>query len=148
MRLSCHNSLEWATSRIPVSTKLWQRRALYRAKLRDFPFAAHIHTINKKGLAPKSNSSHLCATFGACPTPRMASWRSGDAADCKSVYTGSIPVLASIYPPIRSHRSSPAISRLRERLFYMSTPPQFRLRQLPFAAPMPSVSYPIGARWP
>ena len=28
--------------------------------------------------------------------PRMASWRSGDAADCKSVYTGSIPVLASI----------------------------------------------------
>ncbi len=24
-----------------------------------------------------------------------ASWRSGDAADCKSVYTGSIPVLAS-----------------------------------------------------
>ena len=27
---------------------------------------------------------------------RLASWRSGDAADCKSVYTGSIPVLASI----------------------------------------------------
>ena len=27
-----------------------------------------------------------------------ASWRSGDAADCKSVYTGSIPVLASNYP--------------------------------------------------
>ena len=26
----------------------------------------------------------------------QASWRSGDAADCKSVYTGSIPVLASI----------------------------------------------------
>ena len=25
----------------------------------------------------------------------MASWRSGDSADCKSVYTGSIPVLAS-----------------------------------------------------
>ena len=25
----------------------------------------------------------------------LASWRSGDAADCKSVYTGSIPVLAS-----------------------------------------------------
>src|SRR5690606_37844946 len=25
-----------------------------------------------------------------------ASWRSGDAADCKSVYTGSIPVEASI----------------------------------------------------
>ena len=30
-------------------------------------------------------------------TTRSASWRSGDAADCKSVYTGSIPVLASIY---------------------------------------------------
>ena len=27
--------------------------------------------------------------------PQAASWRSGDAADCKSVYTGSIPVLAS-----------------------------------------------------
>ena len=27
-----------------------------------------------------------------------ASWRSGDAADCKSVYTGSIPVLASTIP--------------------------------------------------
>ena len=26
----------------------------------------------------------------------MASWRNGYAADCKSVYTGSIPVLASI----------------------------------------------------
>jgi hypothetical protein len=25
----------------------------------------------------------------------LASWRSGYAADCKSVYTGSIPVLAS-----------------------------------------------------
>ena len=28
-------------------------------------------------------------------TGQKASWRSGDAADCKSVYTGSIPVLAS-----------------------------------------------------
>ena len=28
-------------------------------------------------------------------TPRMASWRSGDAADCKSVNAGSIPALAS-----------------------------------------------------
>ena len=27
--------------------------------------------------------------------PRMATWRSGYAADCKSVYTGSIPVVAS-----------------------------------------------------
>ena len=27
----------------------------------------------------------------------LASWRSGYAADCKSVYTGSIPVLASTY---------------------------------------------------
>ena len=32
-----------------------------------------------------------------------ASWRSGDAADCKSVYTGSIPVLASNISA-RSHR--------------------------------------------
>jgi hypothetical protein len=32
----------------------------------------------------------------------MASWRSGDAADCKSVYTGSIPVLASKYSKIVS----------------------------------------------
>ncbi len=29
-------------------------------------------------------------------TKASASWRSGYAADCKSVYTGSIPVLASI----------------------------------------------------
>ena len=28
-------------------------------------------------------------------TTVQASWRSGYAADCKSVYTGSIPVLAS-----------------------------------------------------
>ena len=27
----------------------------------------------------------------------QAGWRSGYAADCKSVYTGSIPVPASIY---------------------------------------------------
>ena len=29
------------------------------------------------------------------PAAQAASWRSGYAADCKSVYTGSIPVLAS-----------------------------------------------------
>ncbi len=42
--------------------------------------------------------------YCACPRNRLnvrhhdgtASWRSGDAADCQSVYTGSIPVLASI----------------------------------------------------
>ena len=27
-----------------------------------------------------------------------ATWRSGDAADCKSVYAGSIPAVASIFP--------------------------------------------------
>ena len=27
--------------------------------------------------------------------PHLASWQSGDAAACKAVYTGSIPVLAS-----------------------------------------------------
>ncbi len=29
------------------------------------------------------------------PYPREATWRSGYAADCKSVHTGSIPVVAS-----------------------------------------------------
>ena len=29
--------------------------------------------------------------------PPMARWQSGDAADCKSVYAGSIPTRASIY---------------------------------------------------
>ena len=29
--------------------------------------------------------------------PGMARWRSGDAADCKSVYAGSIPARASIF---------------------------------------------------
>lgn len=41
--------------------------------------------------------------FDIAPAPRMgpepaqggATWRNGDAADCKSVYTGSIPVVAS-----------------------------------------------------
>lgn len=34
-----------------------------------------------------------------------ASWRSGDAADCKSVYTGSIPVLASKFFKHLRHRA-------------------------------------------
>ncbi len=37
-----------------------------------------------------------------------ASWRSGDAADCKSVYTGSIPVLASTLLP---HKDRKPISK-------------------------------------
>ena len=32
-----------------------------------------------------------------------ATWRSGDAADCKSVYAGSIPAVASIFPDILLH---------------------------------------------
>ena len=32
--------------------------------------------------------------------PRMARWQSGDAADCKSVYVGSIPARASILSEI------------------------------------------------
>ena len=44
----------------------------------------------------------------------MASWRSGDAADCKSVYTGSIPVLASTQNTAKSvsYRKRPAIRRV------------------------------------
>ena len=38
--------------------------------------------------------------------PPMARWQSGDAADCKSVYAGSIPTRASIF-------CSGIISRLR-----------------------------------
>ncbi len=61
--------------------------------------AARVHQCSpygKKGLAPSEDSSHVCAHSEALlRAPRMASWRSGDAADCKSVYTGSIPVLAS-----------------------------------------------------
>lgn len=39
--------------------------------------------------------------------PRRASWRSGDAADCKSVYTGSIPVLASTSLQYRAQPAAP-----------------------------------------
>ena len=39
-------------------------------------------------VAPRSESAY--------ENSPLASWRSGYAADCKSVYTGSIPVLASI----------------------------------------------------
>lgn len=35
----------------------------------------------------------------ACNLFTKARWQSGDAAACKAVYTGSIPVLASIYRP-------------------------------------------------
>lgn len=35
----------------------------------------------------------------------MARWRSGDAADCKSVYAGSIPARASTFPSDRCQRS-------------------------------------------
>lgn len=37
---------------------------------------------------------HLCETHS---TNSKARWRNGYAADCKSVYTGSIPVRASIF---------------------------------------------------
>ena len=39
----------------------------------------HLRTVSRKSME----------------TMASASWRSGYAADCKSVYTGSIPVLAS-----------------------------------------------------
>jgi hypothetical protein len=42
-------------------------------------------------------SRGTCALFDhrIAPIQSPAGWRSGDAADCKSVYTGSIPVPAS-----------------------------------------------------
>ena len=45
--------------------------------------------------------------------PPMARWQSGDAADCKSVYAGSIPTRASIYfikNPIKSMSYSDSIA--------------------------------------
>ena len=36
-----------------------------------------------------------------------AGWRSGDAADCKSVYTGSIPVPASTICSVFLQKASP-----------------------------------------
>ena len=44
---------------------------------------------------------------------RLATWRSGDAADCKSVHPGSIPGVASnLKGDARCQRSPPAASLL------------------------------------
>ena len=49
-------------------------------------------------------------------TTGSASWRSGYAADCKSVYTGSIPVLASNKINDLRHSSSPSLPLLKQAL--------------------------------
>ena len=51
------------------------------------PFLLHRHSIRSKRPSP-------LALFSG----RMASWRSGDAEDCKSSYPGSIPGEASKFP--------------------------------------------------
>ena len=46
-------------------------------------------------------------------TPAMATWRSGNAADCKSVNAGSIPAVASNF--LVQHQSKPARPARRVR---------------------------------
>ena len=69
-----------------------------------------------------------------------ATWRSGYAADCKSVHTGSIPVVASKARSPRSavyHREIAACNRLLRRL-------RCKLIRL-FASAADAI--PLGARW-
>ena len=76
----------------------------YTARANQFRLASKAQLKREKQNVPKTE----CSNIGSCTvqTPvaearkatrnrLLASWRSGDAADCKSVYTGSIPVLAS-----------------------------------------------------
>ncbi len=78
----------------------------YTARANQFRLVSKAQLKRGKQNVPKTE----CSNIGSCTvqTPvaearkatrnrLLASWRSGDAADCKSVYTGSIPVLASIY---------------------------------------------------
>ena len=60
--------------------RLTYKRGLQREQVTDDKTDNHLHSISR-------NTKQTSAS---------ASWRSGYAADCKSVYTGSIPVLASI----------------------------------------------------
>ena len=50
-------------------------------------------------IVPRHGAKHHHATPGMSATPgqgvEKATWRSGDAADCKSAYPGSIPGVAS-----------------------------------------------------
>ncbi len=41
----------------------------------------------------------------------MATWRSGDASDCKSAYPGSIPGVASTLYPFGAQFSLPVLRR-------------------------------------
>ena len=49
----------------------------------------------KPGLAHNGFATCVREKYSLRRSDPVASWRSGYAADCKSVYTGSIPVLAS-----------------------------------------------------
>ena len=61
------------------------------------------------------------------PTPffnQLATWRSGDAADCKSAYPGSIPGVASTSKtlPFDFHYLLPVLSNRVERLDKFCSP--------------------------
>ena len=52
-------------------------------------------TVDDFGLCNGKRTAKSTLHHAIALQTHEASWRSGDAADCKSVYTGSIPVLAS-----------------------------------------------------
>src|SRR5262245_22101427 len=54
----------------------------------------------------------------------MATWRSGDAADCKSVHAGSIPAVASTYKTLSRdfHYLLPVLSNRIEKLDKFCSP--------------------------
>ena len=70
----------------------------------------------------------------------MARWQSGDAADCKSVYAGSIPTRASIFIEVSARgdsrqikttwRQAPTIARKTSRFCWCRSTPAIRIQML------------------
>ncbi len=108
----------------------------YTARANQFRLASKAQLKREKQNVPKTE----CSNIGSCTvqTPvaearkatrnrLLASWRSGDAADCKSVYTGSIPVLASTsFQTLTSLLSVQRLGRLHLRLQFSRLTTLFR----------------------
>src|SRR3954451_14227183 len=111
--------------------------------------------------AARLRRSTCCPATLAIPSSDAATWRSGYAAACKAVYTGSIPVVASPTKASQAaglslaaihHRDSPVSQRCRRTAAVTATvrasgDPAWRMGAVSAAVPPPAAAAAAVAAW-